>query len=388
MRGEWNELLERSVTNEFFLLWEWVYSWWSVFKEKNKKLYVLIGKTSDDRVIGIAPFYVERSRFPNIWPKKIIRFCSSLETYPDHLDIICNSHYEYYFLDEVFRYLIKHGEEWDEMRLEGIKERSIIIEYLSTENRKEIEKKLILDISPGSICPCLSIEKSFKEYTESFSRSKRRTIFRYRKHLIEGGGAEFKYAKAVEIEDGLKQLFALHSERAKRRGIKSTFQDERILMFHKNLTNGLIGSEHNKILISTINRNLIPIASLYCFEHAGKYYCYQSGVSYEGERNSAGTVILALNIEKAFDDGCKEVDFLRGDEKYKYFWTREFRRDMSLIVRKNDLIGRLSTVTNRFYLGIKDLVKTAVNYGSNPISERENHRLKEEGEREVEEDPH
>jgi hypothetical protein len=40
MREEWNSLLEKSITNEVFLLWEWIYSRWDVFKKGGSELYL------------------------------------------------------------------------------------------------------------------------------------------------------------------------------------------------------------------------------------------------------------------------------------------------------------------------------------------------------------
>jgi CelD/BcsL family acetyltransferase involved in cellulose biosynthesis len=76
-------------------------------------------------------------------------------------------------------------------------------------------------------------------------------------------------------------------------------------------------------------------------KHNNKYYYYQSGISSDGERKSAGAVLLSLLVEQAFDEGCNEFDFLRGAEEYKYYWTKDSRKIFSLILRKNDLEGRV-----------------------------------------------
>ena len=65
VKHEWNSLLEKSVTNEVFLLWEWIYSWWEVFKDSSRELYLLRGKNSMGETIGIAPFYLQKANL--IW---------------------------------------------------------------------------------------------------------------------------------------------------------------------------------------------------------------------------------------------------------------------------------------------------------------------------------
>ena len=34
LREEWTRLLKRSITNSFFLSWEWLYSWWQTGRIK------------------------------------------------------------------------------------------------------------------------------------------------------------------------------------------------------------------------------------------------------------------------------------------------------------------------------------------------------------------
>jgi len=63
MKDKWNELLEGSSTNDVFLTWEWMFSWWNTFKDDGKKLHILVGKDSQGRFIGIAPWYVERRNY-------------------------------------------------------------------------------------------------------------------------------------------------------------------------------------------------------------------------------------------------------------------------------------------------------------------------------------
>ncbi|MFA5074094.1 MAG: hypothetical protein WC539_09405, partial [Nitrospirota bacterium] len=61
MRDAWNVVLEQSRTKEIFLSWEWMYNWWNVFRDNQKSLYILVGKNPHERLIGIAPWYIEQA---------------------------------------------------------------------------------------------------------------------------------------------------------------------------------------------------------------------------------------------------------------------------------------------------------------------------------------
>jgi len=138
----------------------------------------------------------------------------------------------------------------------------------------------------------------------------------------------------------MKELFSLHSSRAKRKGLKTTFTGERIYSFHNNFMTRSLGS--NNAVIFFLAKDSTFLVLFYCMKYNNKYYYYQTGISEEGELKSAGTILMLLIIEKAFNEGCTEFDFLRGDEQYKYFWTKDSRQNYSLAIKKNSFQNRIA----------------------------------------------
>ena len=339
MREEWNSLLEKSVTNEIFLLWEWMYSWWDVFKNGSRALYLLRGKNSLGETIGIAPFYLQKQTGIGNLRRNIVRFCSSLETYPDHLDIIATKEYEHSFPEAVLNYLIQHDQDWDLMRLDGVHENAMIKKCLSS--ARPGQNGVLMTSIPSARCPYLVMDNTFEGYLKSFSPKKRQTLLRKRKILMNREKAQMKTVHSdEEPEKHIQELFALHEERARRKGIKTSFVGEDLYRFHKGAIHSLL--KEGKVILTFLHKELTPLVSYYCFKHNQKYYYFQAGLSDEGEKKSAGTVLFSLIIENAFKEGCKEFDFLRGSEEYKFYWTKNYRKDYSLIVRKDNLINRMT----------------------------------------------
>jgi CelD/BcsL family acetyltransferase involved in cellulose biosynthesis len=339
MREEWNSLVERSVTNEIFLLWDWMYSWWDVFKNGTRELYLLRGRNSLGETVGIAPFYLQKQTGLGNLRRNSVRFCSSVETYPDHLDIITTREYEYAFSEAVLNYLVQHEQEWDLMRLDGVHEDAMIKKYLASPRAKQ--NGVLMTSIPSARCPYLVMDHTFEDYLKSFSSKKRQTLLRKRKILMNREKAQWKTVGSdEEPEKHLQELFALHEERAKRKGIKTNFVGERLYRFHCRTIHHLL--KESKVILAFLNKGFPPLVSYYCFRHNGKYYYFQAGLSDEGEKKSAGTVLFSLIIERAFQEGCKEFDFLRGSEEYKFYWTKDYRKDYSLIVRKDNLVNRMT----------------------------------------------
>jgi len=347
IKHEWNSLLEKSVTNEVFLLWEWIYSWWEVFKDPSRELYLLLGKNPMGETVGIAPFYLQKETLFGIHKRNIIRFCSSIETYPDHLDIIATKEYEDVFSEAVLTYLIQHDKDWDLIKLDGVHENAIIKKYL-TSPHPELKELLITSV-PDANCPYLVIDKSFEDYLKSFSPKKRQTLLRKRRILMNRENAVFKTVNCdEEPEKHIQALFALHDERAKQKRINTTFCGEDIYNFHNKAIRYLL--KDGKVILAFLYKEMDPLVSYYCIKYNKKVYYYQAGLSYEGEKKSAGAVLLSLLLEEAFREEYREFDFLRGSEEYKSYWTKNSRKDYSLIVRKDSLINRM---THYFYAMVR-----------------------------------
>jgi CelD/BcsL family acetyltransferase involved in cellulose biosynthesis len=339
MREEWDSLLEKSVTNEIFLLWEWMYAWWDVFKSGTRELYLLRGRNSTGETIGIAPFYLQKQTLFGNLKRNIIRFCSSLETYPDHLDIITMKEYEQSFSAAVLDYLRQHDQDWDVMRLDGVHENAMIKKYLAS--ARPGQNGVWMTSIPSARCPYLAMDRTFEGYLKSFSPKKRQTLLRKRKILINREKALLKRVHSdEEPEKHIQELFALHGERAKRKGIKTNFGGETLYRFHSRAIQYLL--KKDKVELAFLHKEFSPLVSYYCFKHNQKYYYFQAGLSDEGEKKSAGTVLFSLIIENAFKEGCKEFDFLRGSEEYKFYWTKNYRKDYSLIVRKDNVFSRIA----------------------------------------------
>jgi CelD/BcsL family acetyltransferase involved in cellulose biosynthesis len=350
VKHEWNSLLEKSVTNEVFLLWEWMYSWWEVFKDASRELYLLRGKNPMGETIGIAPFYLQKQTLFGTHKRNIIRFCSSLETYPDHLDIIAMKEYEHLFSEAVLKYLIQNDKDWDLIKLDGVHENSILKKYLTSTPTKG--KGLIMTSTPDSKCPYLVIDKSFEDYLRSFSPKKRQTLLRKRRILLEREKAIFKTVRCdEEPEKYILELFALHGERARQKGIRTTFSGENIYTFHNKVIHSLL--KDSKVVLAFLYKGVNPLVSYYCIKHNKKVYYYQAGLSQEGEKRSAGTVLFSLLLEDAFEERYKEFDFLRGSEEYKYFWTKNYRENYSITLRKNDLSNRMAHYIHTLYRGAR-----------------------------------
>jgi hypothetical protein len=332
----WNEVLDNSRADEVFLLWEWIDSWWNIFRSANRELFILAAVNDLGEVIGFAPLYRETVSFLGIRYAKILKLCGDPETCPDHMDFFCREHWEGEFVKAIFRYLRANEQAWDYIDLNGLSDSSIIKDFLTPGDAGW--DGLRWDWRDDSDCPYLDTAGSFGGYLESFSAKKRYTLLKKRRILGKEEEFSVKDLKAAhEIEKYYDTLVSLHVERAERKRIKSTFSEEKAASFHKRLIGALVGQD--KVALTLLYKKDIPLAAYYCYRHNRKYYFYQSGISRDGEEHSAGLVLLSRMIEKCFDERQQEFDFLRGAEEYKNYWTKTSRKNLALGISRGNRGG-------------------------------------------------
>ena len=98
------------------------------------------------------------------------------------------------------------------------------------------------------------------------------------------------------------------------------------------------------------------IAALYGFSVGKTFTFYQCGMDPAWSRLSVGLVMMGCALEEAIRTGHDEFDFLRGDEAYKFQWTKKARRGIT--VRFFD--RRIRSQWARPYTWARDGIKQAI----------------------------
>ena len=57
IKPEWNNLLVNSNSDNIFLTWEWVKTWWEIYG-KNYKLFLITIRDANGKLLAIAPLKV------------------------------------------------------------------------------------------------------------------------------------------------------------------------------------------------------------------------------------------------------------------------------------------------------------------------------------------
>ncbi len=329
MRDEWNCLLENSENKTVFLRWEWLYNWWMTYRTGSHELFICVARDKG-KLIGVAPFFIKKS----IGGVRIISFLGSNIVGSDYLDIISDLHYESEASCAILKFVQDQDHLWDVIELDSMLAKSSTVSLM--ENYHDREN--IFEKNGGTVCPFISLKRPLNAVWTSYSTKLKNTIKRKLKKLHNHFNGQFiTVPESDDIADYYEQFVRLNLLRFKEKKIYSPFSHDSFVRFHKSVLLDLHKKGMAKLLFLKINNRLI--AGIYLLIYDNKYYYYQSGYDPAWRLLSPGTLLFDYSIKTAYENGCKEFDFLRGAEKYKYDWTKTVHEQVNLRIYRNTRKG-------------------------------------------------
>jgi CelD/BcsL family acetyltransferase involved in cellulose biosynthesis len=318
LKENWNRLLEQSVSDTVFLRWEWIHTWWRVFK-KDRALFILEARR-DGRLVGIAPFYLE-SRSP--FGLKCLRLCSD-DLAPDYLDIFSLPGEETVMAREVVRYLQgPAARRWDIMQLESLRKDSLLLSPAFLQNQSSSTVK------PLEGCPYIALTSSFEDYYKAQTPLHRFSLDKKSRKLLNELHVTYQRIEREDaLADRLDQMFQLHEKRAAERHLQSNFVSTDVKRFHQLLAPLFL--REGFLSLQFLDAGPVPICAHYYFKYRNKMHFYQSGFDPLWNKYSISMVLLYLAVQRAFEAGLTEFDFLKGEEGYKKLWMNGRRDEMRL----------------------------------------------------------
>ncbi len=182
----------------------------------------------------------------------------------------------------------------------------------------------------GEWLPWLPLPPSFEELLAAHSANFRAEVRRRRRALFRHlPAARLECAQSpAAIAEGLEHLFRLHQLRRRQKGGRGIFTPT-MRSFHRRAAAGWAAAGpaaavHARLYL--LRTPAAPIAALYGFRAAERFFYYQSGFDPACSELSPGTVLLSAVIEDCIARGLERFEFLRGEEGYKGRWTTSRRR--------------------------------------------------------------
>ena len=292
--GQWSELLTHGDTDAVNLTWHWQRSWWETF---GRGRLLLTGAYRCDRLVAVAPFFVDEGMIFNICPE-------------DHLDFVGDVS-EPAVLDALLSAARDCVQDFLGFRLYFIPDRS-----RNGARLQQAASRLGLNCFREAqlASPWIDVGRN-RELTERCAAKK--SLLRHERYFRRAGDLDMAtYGTAVDVLPQLDHFFEQHIERRSATQHASLFLDVRQRDYYRRLTE--LAAAQGWLRFARVSWNGRAIAYHFGLFYKGRYLWGIPSFDVTLARHSPGEVLLRHVLLQALSEGADQFDFGPGDESYKY----------------------------------------------------------------------
>ena len=301
---DWHTLCDHAPDSTPFQYPEWAIPWWRVFG--NDSLCCLAVYASQ-RLMALAPLFIYHQ-------KSGIRVLTFLGAgISDYLDVIAEPGFEILGSSLILEHLQILQNEWDLCELMDLRSGSPLL-------KASLPGGLENEIGISGFCPVGSLpeNKPFDAYWAGLAEEHRKSILSGARKLDKKGRVHRRKADAQNAPEFMAHFFRLHRAAWAHRGQPGVLDSHMIRDFHRQTAGEMAGAGLLRLDLLTLDDH--PIAAFYGMIRNRRLYCYLGGFDPAFQNYSPGSVLNFQVIADAVRNGARHVDFLRGQETYKYRW--------------------------------------------------------------------
>lgn len=306
LQSEWNPLVFQSSANRIFSTWEWNWHWWCAYSPG--ELAIITVRDPGGQLLGIAPWFIEEEG-----ESRLVATIGCDEV-SDYLDLIIAHGAEEPVLAAITTFIIEERMDADCFYFCNMPADSparhlwpALLEAAGFSTRIEQQE----------ICPQILLPSRWEDYLQHINKKQRHELRRKLRRFaaIPEETAWFSVTQPTQLERELPIFFQLMSESdpAKAAFIAEPANRE----FFESIS--FSAAENNWLQLSFLTINGKYCAAYFNFCYENELLVYNSGLSAGRYAvHSPGIVLLAYMIQDAIEKGLGLIDFLRGDETYKF----------------------------------------------------------------------
>ncbi len=308
LRPAWNELLHRSRSDTLFLTWEWQTRWWDCIGFERGPLH-LLGAFDGEELAGIVPLYLGQE------PEGATLHVVGCIEVSDYLDLIVADGREMEVYQAFLDWL--DGPEapvWDLVDLCNQPAASAAHTLLPELARR---RGLPVEVAQEDVCPIVALPGDFEAYLAGLDKKQRHEVRRKQRRMereIPGYAVRFVTEEGPGLDGAVAEFIRLHRLSG---DAKDTFMDAGMQAFFYEVAH--MAAQAGWLELAFLEIDGQAVASYFNFIYGGDLLIYNSGYDAQAfPQLSPGWVLLAEVIHHAIAAGRRRVDFLQGNEDYKY----------------------------------------------------------------------
>jgi CelD/BcsL family acetyltransferase involved in cellulose biosynthesis len=218
-------------------------------------------------------------------------------------------------------------DDWDRADLAGLLEEG---SWLPALRSAAEDSGLAVELGEDSVAPLLSLPSTFDEYLAALPGKLRHEIRRKERRLEEAfPDARIVDATPETVARDLDRFVEMHRRST---GAKGRFMVPGMELFFRRLADELL--EDGTFRLTILEAGDRCLAGTVGFRHRDRFLLYNSAYDHELSRVSPGMVLVSRMIRSVLEEGCRELDLLKGDLPYKYRFGARPRRVVRLLLSR------------------------------------------------------
>jgi CelD/BcsL family acetyltransferase involved in cellulose biosynthesis len=301
LRADWEKLEQLSAEDNIFMTHHWQHAWWRELGDPGMDLHLLAFR-HQGRLVGLASTYREMvGGFP------VVRFGGGMEV-TDYTGFLVEPGYQ----DAVGRAFLEHCLQSPGLVLDlhFLRADGATLAAL-TQAARDMDRRY--NIENEEVSPRIRLPADFETYLGSLGKKDRHELRRKRRRLEEAGGWTVHESTAASVEADLDVFFHLHAASTR---AKADFLTPNVQRFFRHISHHLL--EEGWLSLRLLIHQERPVAAVLGFVYGNRLLLYNSGYEPGLLSLSPGLVLMSEEVRLGIEAGLEELDFLRGDEKYKY----------------------------------------------------------------------
>jgi CelD/BcsL family acetyltransferase involved in cellulose biosynthesis len=330
----WGNLLEQSADdNSIFLTHEWAWTWWKHFGA-GKKLNILLFNKGQ-QIVGIVPLMRTEYKV-GLVKIQLLETLGAMDC--NYVWVVPIEHREQ-TMAALLAYLKKElTANSFAVKLAYVPEDSSFLKLLRV-GSSLFANSLVIRETVDTLAPYILLPATWEEYFDSLSANRRHTLRRKLRSLEKAHKADFKICTAENSETVLDKFFELHQKRWDSAKVRGIFSDSKMKAFYVDITNQFLKKDWLHFSFLAVDGEIA--VSEYSFVYNQKLYGFTTARDPLYSKHNVGHLHRMFLIKDAIEKGLQEFDCLRGDEPYKYHWTKSARWCMQITMVKKDWLVEL-----------------------------------------------
>jgi CelD/BcsL family acetyltransferase involved in cellulose biosynthesis len=313
--NEWDALCDASMSASPFQRPGWSIPWMARMGVASPRV---VAMRSGRELVGLLPAFA--------WDARPGRMLSLLGAgVSDHLDAIAAAGFEQAIADAASAWINETRTEWDGCAFDEIGPDAVLRGLRPPAGTKAAAVA-------QSVCPVLTFADGGTDLEQVIPIAQAARLRKARRRCERLGSVDFERADRGAFAQAVGELFALHARRWALRGTDGAFGDRRMIGLLEEVAVDFAKRRSLRLYVLRVSAR--PAGVVYGFRERSRLYLYVQGIEPEFERASPGLVAVGLVIADSLAEGVREIDFLRGDEEYKYRWGAVDQENVRVTVER------------------------------------------------------